>query len=410
MTAREDARAAALAEQLGAQLGRMKGAGPKLIQLLSMVELDPASGRPPGALPDTAEPVPFSRARKTIEQDLEARVRDLFDDIDEEPFALASLGQVHRATTTDGDHVAVKVQHPGIAEAAEADLRNLGLVAPILKQLAPALDTRGLLAELRERAAEELDYELEAQHHRRIERLARHDPDVRIPRVHTALCGRRVLVTDFVEGRRGDDLAEQERDRAGEIAFRFYLGLAWREGIVAADPHADNCLVCPDGRVCLLDFGLMRTLDAAFVAGEREVMRALAAGDPVAVHAGLERLGYLPDPGAVEPDAVTEFLSAAGEWLLAPGFRRLDPEQVAGLLELGYPPRSPFFPLMRRLALPPHALLLRRLEIQLAALLGDLHAGADWGAITAEHHSGRPPATALGRRRQAHRETSLSRQ
>ena len=404
MTAGDDARAVALTGQLGAQLGRMKGAGPKLIQLLSMVELDPASGRPPGALPDAVGTIPFGRVRKVIEQDLQTRVRDVFDDIDEAPFALASLGQVHRATTADGEQVAVKVQHPGIAEAAEADLRNLGLVAPIIKRLAPALDTRGVLAELRERAAAELDYELEAQHQRRIERLARHDPHVRIPHVHTALSGRRVLVTDYVEGRRGDDLAEQERDRAGEIAFRFYLGLAWREGIVAADPHVDNCLLCADGRVCLLDFGLMRELDAEYVDGEREVMRALADGDSAAVHAGLERLGYLPDPTAVEPDAVTEFLSTAGEWLLVPGFRRFDPERVAELLELGYPPRSPFFPLMRRLALPPHTLLLRRLEIQLAALLGDLRAGADWGAITAEHHSDRPPATALGREQRTHRD------
>lgn len=398
MSAREDARAAALAGELGAQLSRMKGAGPKLIQLLSMVAFDPVSGRPPGALPDTAATVPFGRVRKVIEQDLHVRVRDLFDDIDEEPFALASLGQVHRATTADGDEVAVKVQHPGVAEAAEADLRNLGLVAPIIKRLAPALDAHGVLTELRERAAEEFDYELEAQHQRRIERLARHHPDVHIPRVHTALSGRRVLVTDYVEGRRCGDLAEAERDRAGEIAFRFYLSLAWRDGIVAADPHADNCLLCPDGRLCLLDFGLMRELDADSIDGEREVMRALADGDPVAVHAGLKRLGYLPDPTAVEPHAVTEFLATAGAWLLVPGFRRLDPEQVAALLAVGYPPRSPFFPLIRRLALPPHTMLLRRLEVQLAALLGDLRAGADWAAITAELRSERPPPAAPGRK------------
>jgi predicted unusual protein kinase regulating ubiquinone biosynthesis (AarF/ABC1/UbiB family) len=404
MTAREDARAAALARELGAQLSRMKGAGPKLIQLLSMVVFDPASARRPGALPDAAGPVPFGRVRKVIEQDLQARVRDLFDDIDEEPFALASLGQVHRATTVDGDEVAVKVQHPGVAEAAEADLRNLGLVAPIIKRLAPALDARGVLAELRDRAAEELDYELEAQHQRRIERLARRDPDVRIPRVHTAVSGRRVLVTDYVEGRRGGDLAEAERDRAGEIAFRFYLGLVWREGIVAADPHTDNCLLCPDGRLCLLDFGLVRELDANYIERERDVMRALADGDSAAVHAGLKRLGYLPESTAVEPDAVTEFLTTAGAWLLVPGFRRLDPEQVAELLEVGYPPRSPFFPLIRRLALPPHTMLLRRLEIQLAALLGDLRAGADWGAITAELRSDRPPPAALSRKEGTHRE------
>src|ERR687895_1946928 len=127
--AREDARALALAEELGAQLGRLKGAGPKLRQFLSMVQLDrPGEGKRSlaalGALPDGARSVPFGHVRRVIEQDLGARVGELFTDVDEEPFAVASLGQVHRARTSDGEHVAVKVQQPGVAEAVEADLRN----------------------------------------------------------------------------------------------------------------------------------------------------------------------------------------------------------------------------------------------------------------------------------------------
>src|SRR5688572_1770468 len=103
ISGREDARALSLAEELGAQLGRLKGAGPKVRQFLSMVQLDrPGDGAPAlGALPDGAHAVPFSRVRRVIEQDLGARVRDLFADIDEEPFAVASLGQVHRARTSD---------------------------------------------------------------------------------------------------------------------------------------------------------------------------------------------------------------------------------------------------------------------------------------------------------------------
>ena len=83
--------------------------------------------------------------------------------------------------------------------------------------------------------------------------------------------------------------------------------------------------------------------------------------------------------------------------MLAPGFRRLDPEYAAQTLELGYPPRSPYFGLMRRMSMPPPTLLLRRMEVSVLALLGALHAGADWGAIAAEYHSGAPASTALGR-------------
>jgi ABC1 atypical kinase-like domain len=385
----------ALAEELGTQLGGMKGAGRKLMEFLSMVQLAapvPRSGDAPT--------IPFGRVRRVIEQDLDGRIKQLFDDVEEEPFAVSSLGQVHRARTGDGERVAVKVQHPGAAEAVEADLRSLGLVAPLLKRLAPGLDASAVLAEIRERISDELDYELEAQHQRRLARLLRDHPHVRVPRVHTDLSARRVLVTEYVEGLRGEEigrLGDAERDRAGEIAFRVFLELAWREGVVAGDPHLDNCVVCPDGRLCLLDFGLLRDLDAGYLEGERGVMRALAGSDAPGLHAGLERLGYLPDPGAVDRDVLLEHLAPAGEWILAPGFRRIDPAYVSHVLAVGYPPRSPLFPVMRRMAVPPPTLLLRRTEVQLLTLLGQLRAGADWGAIAAEHHSGDSPSTALGR-------------
>src|SRR5918999_142011 len=323
--AREDARARSLAEELGAQLGRLKGAGPKLRQFLSMVQLDrPGEGERPraalGALPDGAHSVPFGRVRRVI-------------------------GQVHRARTSDGEHVAIKVQQPGVAEAVEADLRNLGLVGPIIKRLAPGLDAGALLSELRERISDELDYEIEAQNQRRLERRFRGHPHVRLPRVYTDLSTRRVLVTEYIEGLRSDEikhLADAKRDRIGEIAFRFFFGLVWRDGVVAGDPHPDNCILCPDGRLCLLDFGLLRDLEAGYLEGERAIVRALADHDPQRVQDGLASLGYLPEPESFDRDALREHLAAAAEWRLARGLRRIEPEHVSQILELGYPPRSPY--------------------------------------------------------------------
>jgi predicted unusual protein kinase regulating ubiquinone biosynthesis (AarF/ABC1/UbiB family) len=185
-----------------------------------------------------------------IEQDLDARVRELFADVDEQPFALASLGQVHRARTSDGEDVALKVQHPGVAEAVEGDLRDLGLVGPLVKRVAPGLDAGALRSEIRERISDELDYEVEAQHQRRLERLFRGHPHVR------------------ADGLRADEikhLGDAERDRIGEIAFRFFFGLVWRHGAVAGDPHPDNCILSPDGRLCLLDFGLLRDLETDYL-------------------------------------------------------------------------------------------------------------------------------------------------
>ena len=400
---RENARIGALVEELGAGLGRLKGGGPKIGQFLSVVGLDrpPEDDSPlPGARPVGVRAVPFGRVRRVLEQDLGARLGQLFDDFDEEPFALASLGQVHRARTRGGDDVAVKVQHPRVAEAVEADLRTLGAAGPILKRLAPGLDAGAVLAELRERISDELDYEVEAQHQRRLERAVRGHPHVRVAHVHTDLTSRRVLVSEYVEGVPGDGIArldDAERDRVGEIAFRFFFGLAWRDGTVAGDPHPDNCILCPDGRLCLLDFGLLRDLDPDYLGGERDIARAVAASDAQRVHDGMSALGYLPDPAAFAPEALLELLTAAGGWLLTPGFRRLDPDDVAQTLELAYPPRSPSFAMMRRLTMPPPTLLLRRVELQLLSLLGAFRAGADWGAIAAEHHSSGPATTALGR-------------
>jgi hypothetical protein len=389
-----------LTEELGAQLRRLGAAGPKIRPLLSMVQLERASGEAPpaplGTLAEARDPIPLRRLSRVVEQDLDARLHDVFSDFEEEPFAIASLGQVHRAHTRDGEHVAVKVQHPDIANEIASELRAIGVVSPIVQRLAPSSDAGALLTEVRERVADELDYEIEAQHQRRLARLVRGDPHVRVPRVHTDLSTRRVLVTEYVEGLGFDAIAqldEAERDRIGEVVFRFFFGLPWREGIVAGDPHPDNCLLCPDGRVCLLDFALLRGLEPEYLAGERDVMRAVINADPDAVHDALANIGYLARTESYDPAALLAHLAMAGEWLLADGFRRIDPGYVARTLELGYPPRSPWFSVLRRLTFPPPTLLLRRMEIQMLSLLGELRAGADWAAIAAEHWAAHPPPT-----------------
>ena len=294
----------------------------------------------------------------------------------------------------------MKVQHPDIADAIDGDLRTIGLISPIVARLAPGSDAGALLSEVRERVADELDYEVEAQQQRRLARLFRGHPHVHVPGVHTDLSSRRVLVTEYVDGLRSDEIAqldEAQRDRVGEIAFRFFFGLLWRERIVAGDPHPDNCLLCPDGRVCVLDFALLRGLEPEYLDGERAVMAAVIDADPDSVSGALERLGYLAEAQSYDPAALLEHLATAGEWLLAKGFRRINPGYVRRTLEAGYPPRSPWISVLRRMTFPPRTLLLRRMEVQMLSLLGELRAGGDWAAIAAEHWADQPRSTPLGR-------------
>src|SRR3954465_1363157 len=365
-------RAAALARELVKQLGQLRGAAMKVGQVLSTVDFTaiPEAERgdfkaPLAALRDAVPPLPFKKVRKLLEEELGGKVSDHFETFEEEAFAAASIGQVHRAVTLDGDEVAVKLQYPGVAEAVESDLRNLSLLLPLVKRLAPGLDVKALYGELRERIAEELDYEIEAQNHRAVARAYRDHPDVFVPKVHPGLSSRRVLVTELLHGRRFEEvkaLDDAERDRFGETVFRFYFPLLQRMDRVCGDPHPGNYLLLDDGRVGFLDFGLMRTLDPEHLEGERALARAVAAHDAEAVHAILAELGYLPDPAAFAPEALLEWLVAAGEWYLQPGVRRLDPQYVAELIDSTSSPRAPWFEQLRRLTMPPQALLVRRME------------------------------------------------
>jgi ABC1 atypical kinase-like domain len=301
--------------------------------------------------------------------------------------------------TLDGDEVAVKVQYPGMAEAVEIDLRNLGLVLPLVKRLAPGLDVKALAAELRERVGEELDYEIEAQNHRSVARAWRGHPFAHVPAVFTSLSSRRLLVTELLTGRRFEDvkrLDDAERDRFAEIVFRFFFGTLTHLGRASGDPHPGNYLLLDDGRVGFLDFGLMRRVDPAYLEREHAIAQAVTAGDAAAVHRGMAALGYLPEPGSFEPERLLAQLRLGGEWYFEPGLRRITPEYVSDLIERGSSPRSEYFDDLRRMSLPPQALLIRRMEGLVFSTLGELRAEADWAALGHEYHAGGPPVTPLG--------------
>jgi len=399
-------RAAALARELVEQLGQMRGAAMKVGQVLSTVDFTaiPEGEREEfkrtlASLRDEVPPLPFKRMEKLLRDELGMPLGDAFEDFEHDAFAAASIGQVHRAVTHDERRVAVKVQYPGVAEAVETDLRNLQVLLPLVKRLAPGLDVKALAAELRERIAEELDYEIEAQNHRAVERAWRGHPLAFVPPVDTSLSSRRVLVTELIEGERFEavkELGEAERDRFAEIVFRFFFGTLAHLRRAAGDPHPGNYLLLADGRVGFLDFGLMRVVDADYLETERGIARAAAAGDADGVHASLAAAGYLPDPRAFEPERVLSQIRTAGEWYFTPGFKRLSPGYIADLMERSSSPRSDFYAEMRQETVPPQALLIRRMEGLVLAVLGELRAGGDWGALAAEYYDGAPPSTPLG--------------
>jgi predicted unusual protein kinase regulating ubiquinone biosynthesis (AarF/ABC1/UbiB family) len=409
--AAENERTEALVNELVEQLGRMRGAAMKVGQMISMVEFDGLGEQQQeelqgklATLRDDIPPVAFSSLEKLMREELGAPLGDVFSDFDERAFAAASIGQVHRATTVDGDDVVVKVQYPGVAEAVETDLRNAMLLLPLVKRLAPGLDARAMAVEMRERIGEELDYELEAQNQRRIDRLMRGHPFISVPHVYTDLSTRRVLVSEYVEGERFEAVrrtGELQRDRYGEIVFRFFFGLLYRDQIALGDPHPGNYLLRPDGRVCFLDFGLLRDIDADRVAAERAISLAVREKDAAALKAALVAGGYLPSgrADAVDAEFALRLMRRAIKWYAVPGQRRFSTTHEHHGRDREPPDseqRAAFKTQVNQFTVPPDAMLIRRMHGLVGIVLQQLRAGADWGAIAAEYLHGAPPATPLG--------------
>ncbi len=409
--AAENARTAALVTQLVEQLGQMRGAAMKVGQVFSMVEFD---GLPDeeserlkaklAELRDDVPPVPFSKLERLMRNEFGGPLSSVFSEFDERAFAAASIGQVHRARTLDGDEVVVKVQYPGVAEAIDTDLRNAMLLLPLMKRLAPSLDVKALASELRERISEELDYELEAQNQRRIERLRRGHPFIVVPSVYTRLSTQRVLVSEYIDGERFEATRQREqaeRDRYAEIAFRFYFGLLYRDRIALGDPHPGNQLLLADGRVGFLDYGMLRPISVARNDAERGIAAAVRAEDADALMAALVAGGYLSTAGAerVDADLALSLMRRATQWYAVPGERRFTgerPQRERERRPADSERQDEVKDQLSQFTLPAETILIRRMHTIIHAVLVQLRAGADWGAIAAEYLHGEPPATALG--------------
>ncbi|HYM45362.1 MAG TPA: AarF/ABC1/UbiB kinase family protein [Solirubrobacteraceae bacterium] len=396
------------AKQIVAALGTMKGAAMKLGQVMSFLDVGLVGEeyreefqRELAKLRDAAPTVSFKQMRRVIEDDLEAPIDELFASFEPEPIAAASIGQVYEATLRDGRRVAVKVQYPGVAAAVRADMQNMDMIMRLLKRMTPGLDAKAIAAEIRERIGEELDYELEAQNHRALARIFRGHPFIAVPEVVTSLSRERVLVTELVEGLGFEELKgrpQRERDRVGEIVFRFFLGCLYRHRQFSGDPHPGNFLLLADGRVAFLDFGLFKRMSREPVELELACQRAVSEGDAAELHRLLADSGFLPQPERVNPEHLLAFIRAAIWWYAAVDEPvRLTPEIATQVMIESSDPRSSYFGEMRHQDMRPEHLFGRRMELLTLAVLSQLRASANWHRIAREWMYGEDPVTELGR-------------
>ncbi|MFF1302585.1 ABC1 kinase family protein [Streptomyces sp. NPDC058307] len=376
------------ADQLFKVLGELKGGAMKFGQALSVFESalpEEVAGPYRAALTklqEAAPPMPTRTVHAVLEERLGEDWRELFAEFDDKPSAAASIGQVHRAVWRDGREVAVKVQYPGAGEALLSDLTQLGRFARLLGPLVPGIDIKPLIAELRDRVSEELDYGLEAQAQQAHAEEFADDPDVVVPAVvHQS---EQVLITEWIEGiplsEVISDGTQEQRDRAGQLLARFLFSGPARTGLLHADPHPGNFRLLPGGpdgeedwRLGVLDFGTVDRLQGGLPDTIGTCLRMTLDGEAEAVYELLRAEGFVKESIELDPDAVLDYLlpiiepAEVDEFTFTRGWMRSQAARIAD-------PRSPAHQLGKQLNLPPAYLLIHRVTLSTIGVLCQLGA------------------------------------
>ncbi|MGC5036665.1 MULTISPECIES: ABC1 kinase family protein [unclassified Streptomyces] len=376
------------AEQLFKVLGELKGGAMKFGQALSVFESalpEEVAGPYRAALTklqEAAPPMPTRTVHGVLEERLGEGWQELFLEFEDKPAAAASIGQVHRAVWHDGREVAVKVQYPGAGEALLSDLNQLSRFSRLLGPLIPGMDIKPLIAELKDRVSEELDYGLEAQAQQAHAEEFADDPDVLVP--HVVHQSEQVLITEWIDGIPLSEIisdgTEEQRDRAGQLLARFLFSGPARTGLLHADPHPGNFRLLPGGpdgeddwRLGVLDFGTVDRLPGGLPATIGESLRMTLDGEAEAVYELLCTEGFVKETMELDPEAVMDYLlpiiepAQVEEFTFTRGWMRSQAARVAD-------PRSPAYQLGKRLNLPPSYLLIHRVTLSTIGVLCQLGA------------------------------------
>ncbi|MEU5886263.1 AarF/ABC1/UbiB kinase family protein [Streptomyces sp. NPDC047461] len=376
------------AEQLFKVLGELKGGAMKFGQALSVFESalpEEVAGPYRAALTklqEAAPPMPTRTVHRVLEERLGEDWQELFVEFEDKPSAAASIGQVHHAVWHDGREVAVKVQYPGAGDALLSDLNQLSRFARLLGPLIPGMDIKPLIAELRDRVSEELDYGLEAQAQEVHAEEFADDPDVVVPAV-VHQCDQ-ILITEWMGGvplsEVISDGTQEQRDRAGQLLARFLFSGPARTGLLHADPHPGNFRLLPGGpdgeddwRLGVLDFGTVDRLPGGLPTPIGDSLRMTLDGEAEAVYELLCLEGFVKESIELEPDAVLDYLrpiiepALLDEFTFTRGWMRSQAARIADI-------RSPAYQLGKQLNLPPAYLLIHRVTLSTIGVLCQLGA------------------------------------
>ncbi len=378
---------AATADQIFRVLGELKGGAMKFGQALSLFE---------SVLPDDvaapyrehltrlqadAPPMPTSRVHAVLARELGPDWKDRFVRVDPLPAASASIGQVHRAVWHDGRAVAIKVQYPGADDALRSDLRQIGRLSRVFAPLAGGMDVKPLVAELTARVSEELDYRLEAQAQQQAAVGFEGSEEFVVP--HVLASTAKVMVSEWVEGQPlsvARDWPDDDRNAIALKYVRFLFAGPSRVGLLHADPHPGNFKIMADGRLGVVDFGLVARMPDGLPPAVGRLLRIAQNGDAHQVAEGLHREGFVASDIDAENllDYLAPFVEPASEevfqfnrdWMRAQFARVSNPRTSGGI--------------GMQLNLPPEYLLIHRVWTGGLAVLCQLNARAAFGKVLEE--------------------------
>jgi predicted unusual protein kinase regulating ubiquinone biosynthesis (AarF/ABC1/UbiB family) len=392
------------AEQVAEALGGMKGALMKLGQMASYLDQGlPESVREAlSQLQSDAPPMSAALVAEVVRDELGGSPDDVFADWDPVPLASASIGQVHRAVTHDGLPVAVKVQYPGVDLAVAADLENTDLLFNVMSLLFPGMEPGPIVAELRERLVEELDYRIEADHQRVFAAHYRGHPFIHVPDVVDQLSTGRVLTTELAEGARFAEVVgwpDEERQLAAECLYRFAFGSIYGLRAFNGDPHPGNYLFRPGGHITFLDFGLCKRFTDDEVSVFEDMIRAMVLDRDVrAFHRVVERIGILPPGFEIADEDLADYFGFFYEFVMDDREMEITPEYSSRSVRQFFDLSGPHAEIMKAANLPPSLVIVQRINLGLFALFGDLGARGNWRRIAEElwPFVAGPPSTPMG--------------
>ena len=380
------------AEAITERLGNMKGALMKLGQMASYVtEGLPEPMRAALAeLQSNAPPMSAELAAGVIESELGAPPEGIFVEWDPIPIASASIGQVHRAVVIDPETgteraVAVKVQFPGVGAAIEADLRNASLLGAILKQGFGGLDPDDMVAEIRERLIDELDYILEATNQQAFADYYRGHPFIHVPDVLASHSTARVLTSELVSGATWQEMvqwSQDERNLAGECLFRFVFRSLYGMHRFNGDPHPGNYLFHGGGRVTFLDFGLVKHFTDNEMATFVGMVRSAAYERDVPTFRRIvEDAGMLRRGAPADDDEIGEYFGQFYESVKDDKIVTWSSEYASRIVRHTFDRTSA---ISQYATVPRAFVFIQRINLGLYALLGELRATGNYRRMAEE--------------------------